>query len=176
MKTQGSSSGRFLFLGRLCQVSSCLILAAMLLFSATQAARDRKASTTDFSLVRNAVSQAFLDQLSSSRGVSEADQTMLRRLYGLEEGSLESFLLYAPDSMGAQEMLLVKASPAADMEEVQHALQSRREAQLTKFEGYGPSQTALLEKAQICVRGRYALYVCCEDPAAVVNTFESALS
>ena len=140
-----------------------LLLAVVLIM---QSAGDRSSSTS-FSDMASAVQQsADLSQMS------EGDNQMLKRLYGIDGAEYDGVMLYYPaSSMGAEELLLVKMRDSAQKDQVQAAMEARRSAQLSNFDGYGADQTAMLENSIIEVKGNYALFVSAVNPAAVQDAF-----
>lgn len=107
--------------------------------------------------------------------MSEGDNQMLRRLYGLDPESLEAFCLYYPtSSMAVEELLLVKLD-GGQAEAVRNAMEARIAGQRDSFDGYGPEQVALLDKSAVEIRGNYALLIVAEDPEPVLRAFTGAL-
>lgn len=130
------------------------VLAAVLALSIILGIRFEAKSNTAFEDMAKAVtSQAELEVMS------EADNQMLRRLYGLDANALEGVLLYYPQTnMGAEELLLVKVSSPEEREAVKAAVESRLAAQMKAFDGYGVGQYELLEKAVIENNESYFLF------------------
>lgn len=125
-------------------------------------------STTDFAAMAQAVTEA-----ADLTPMQEADNQMLKRLYGLDGASFDGVLLYYPTSnMGAEELLLLKMADTSQTDEVRTALENRLATQKKSFDGYGAAQTAMLEKSIIKVRGNYALFVSAEDPESVRQAFD----
>lgn len=125
-------------------------------------------SSTDFGTMAQAVTGAV-----DLTPMQEADNQMLKRLYGLDGASYDGILLYYPTTnMGAEELLLVKMKDTSQAAEVQAAMENRLATQKKSFDGYGAEQTAILEKSIIKVRGNYALFISAADPAAVRQAFD----
>lgn len=104
------------------------------------------------------------------------DNQMLRRLYGLDPESWPQYTLYCPGSnMNVEELLVMKVPEGGDAEFLRAALEDRVASQIASFEGYGPDQVAMLERARIEVQGGYALLVVAEDPEPVRRAFLAAL-
>ena len=105
--------------------------------------------------------------------MQEADNQMIKRLYGIDPSQYDGVMLYYPDTnMGAEEILLVKLKDVSQQEEVSKALDARVTTQKKSFEGYGADQTAMLEKAKTIVKGNYILYVSADDPEKVTDAFD----
>lgn len=111
---------------------------------------------------------AALEQFDLSE-VQQADNRMIRRLYGLNPADYAGVSLYYPSTnMGAEELLLVKLSDESQKDAVLAAVETRLETQKNSFDGYGVEQTALLnEHALIETRGVYVLFVVCQNARAV---------
>lgn len=91
----------------------------------------------------------------------QADNQMVKRLYGLDPAAFESCILYYPTTnMMAEELLIVKLSDRAQQETVRAAVEARLATQKTTFEGYGVEQFDLLSNNSVIeVRGNYVLFV-----------------
>lgn len=125
-------------------------------------------SKTDFEQMKNSItSVAVLEPMQ------EADNQMIKRLYGIDPSLYEGVMLYYPDTnMGAEEIFLVKLKDVSQQDEVKTALDARIATQKKSFEGYGADQTAMLEKAKTIVKGNYVFYVSADDPDTVAEAFE----
>ena len=144
-----------------------IILLAVILVM--QAAGNRSSSTS-FEEMAGAVRQS-----TDLSPMSEGDNQMLKRLYGIDGAEYDGFMLYYPaSSMGAEELLLIRMKDPAQKEAVRKAMETRRDTQLSNFEGYGVEQTAMLENSVIDVKNNYALFVSAQDPAAVQEAFRKA--
>lgn len=144
-----------------------IVLLAVVLIM--QAAGNRS-STTPFEEMAGAVRQS-----TDLSPMTEGDNQMLKRLYGIDGAEFDGVMLYYPaSSMGAEEILLIHMKDPAQKEAVQEAMEIRRAAQLSNFDGYGVEQTAMLENSILEVRNNYALFVSAQDPAPVQEAFRKA--
>ncbi len=147
-----------------------MLLLALAVLLISQASGNR-VSGADFGSVEQAVLAA-----ADLTPMTEGDNQMLRRLYGLDPDSFQNVLLYVPSyTMSVEEILLVKYDSSASQDAVREAMEARVQSQIDVFSGYGPEQVAMLERAVIDVRGNYALLVVAEDPDAVRQAFAGAL-
>lgn len=123
-----------------------------------------------------AVREAVTAQMDLTN-VLEADNQMIRRLYGLDISAYEACILYYPaTNMGAEELLIVKLADTAQAEQVEAAIRARLETQKTTFDGYGVEQYDLLTNhAVVEVRGNYVLFAVGADSAKVREAFLDAL-
>lgn len=106
------------------------------------------------------VAAAVTDVIDMSNMV-EAENQMIKRLYGLDPAAFESCILYYPTTnMGAEELLIVKLSDMSQQDAVRAAAEARLATQKNTFEGYGVEQFDLLTNHSVLeVRGNYILFV-----------------
>jgi hypothetical protein len=123
-----------------------------------------------------AVREAVTAQMDLSN-VLEADNQMIRRLYGLDIAAYESCILYYPaTNMGAEELLIVKLSSPDQAQAVRSAIEARLQTQKNTFDGYGVEQYDLLTNhAVVEIRGNYVLFVVGECADQVRQAFLDAL-
>lgn len=130
-----------------------------------------KISTSLFEDVSAAVSG------STDTGIMTAgDNQMIKRLYGLTPSDYEGTLLYCPTTnMGAEEILLIKLSDISQQDTVKAAIDARLATQLSSFDGYGVTQTEMLNNAVIEIQGNYILFAVAADPEPIRQAFLGAL-
>ncbi len=134
-------------------------------------------------LLGNRISNAEFDSVQTAvfenvtfDNMQEADNQMIRRLYGLNPAECEGIVLYYPlTNMGAEEILLVKLSDPGQQSVVEQAMEARLSVQLKNFDGYGTYQTAMLESSRIIVQGNYALFVSADNADEIAEAFAQAL-
>lgn len=104
---------------------------------------------------------AAVTQTIDMTNMVQADNQMVKRLYGLDPASFESCILYYPTTnMMAEELLIVKLSDMAQQEQVRAAAEARLATQKTTFEGYGVEQFDMLTNNSVIeIRGNYVLFV-----------------
>lgn len=130
-----------------------------------------KISTAAFEDVSAAVSGSTDTSIMTS-----GDNQMIKRLYGLTPSDYEGTLLYCPTTnMGAEEILLIKLTDTSQQEAVKAAIDARLATQLSNFDGYGVSQTEMLNKAVIEIQGNYILFAVAADPEPIRQAFLGAL-
>ena len=134
-------------------------------------ARPGAESTADFSAVASAVTAA-----ADTESLQEADNQMIRRLYGLDPAEYEGVLCMIPaSSMGAEELFVVKLASPDQQQAAAEAVTARRDAQRAAFDGYGVEQCDMLDRSVIEVRGNYILFVSAADTQPVLDAFLGAL-
>lgn len=124
----------------------------------------------------NAVREAVTARMDLSN-VLEADNQMIRRLYGLDIAAYEGCILYYPaTNMGAEELLIVKLADPEQAQTVQSAIEKRLQTQKNTFDGYGVEQYDLLTNhAVVEVRGNYVLFAVGQTSDQVRQAFLDAL-
>lgn len=146
-----------------------LSVVLVVLFLSTMLAQGKE-SQTEFSVMSEAVTAA-----ADLAPMQQADNQMIKRLYGLEPADYDGVLLYYPTTnMGAEELLLVKLRDTAQQETVAAAIAARLETQKSSFDGYGVEQYAMLEKSVTELQGNYALLIVAADTAPVRQAFLGA--
>ncbi len=107
-----------------------------------------------------AVEQAVVQCLDMDQ-MQQADNQMIKRLYGLAPGDFEGCVLYYPTTnMGAEELLIVKLADVSQQQAVAQAIERRLETQKASFDGYGIAQYDLLTNHAVTeLRGNYVLFV-----------------
>ena len=129
------------------------------------------------------VSSASVDEVAAqvlavtdTSPMKQADDQMIRRLYGLDPADYDGIVLYCPSSnMGAEEVLIVRMADTDQQNTVKAAIEARLASQLSGFEGYGADQTAMLNDSIIEISGNYALFVSAANPAEIRQAFRDAL-
>ena len=120
------------------------------------------------------MSEAVVGACDLSR-MQQADNQMIKRLYGLDPADFDDILLYYPQTnMGAEELFLVRMRDSGQKKMVSDAVTERLTTQKNSFEGYGVEQSAMLEKAVMDIRENYGLLIVGDDPGAVYKAFSEA--
>ena len=122
------------------------------------------------------VAAAVTETIDMSK-MLEADNQMVKRLYGLDPSAFESCILYYPNTnMMAEELLIVKLSDMSQQEMVRAAVEARLATQKNTFEGYGVEQFDLLINYSVIeVKGNYVLFVVGKTCADAHKAFLGAL-
>ena len=123
-----------------------------------------------------AVKEAVVEQMDMSQ-VLEADNQMIKRLYGLDPGAFASCVLYYPSTnMVAEELLIVKLTDLSQQDAVRAAVEARLNTQKTTFDGYGVEQYDMLTNhAVVEVRGNWVLFAVNANSAQALQAFLAAL-
>ena len=123
-----------------------------------------------------AVREAVTAQMDLTN-VLEADNQMIRRLYGLDIAAYDDCILYYPaTNMGAEELLIVRLASVDQAQTVQSAIEARLQTQKNTFDGYGVEQYDLLTNHSVVeVQGNYVLFVVGQNSDQVRQAFLGAL-
>lgn len=107
----------------------------------------------------------------------EADNQMVKRLYGLDPAAFEKCILYYPTTnMMAEELLIVKLADMGQQEMVRTAAEKRLQTQKTTFEGYGVEQFDLLTNHYVLqLQGNFALFAVGDFCQDALTAFRDAL-
>lgn len=118
------------------------------------------------------LSEAVFSAIKDENGFSQSDAMGLRKYYGLDANEYEDMMLYLPASnMDAAELLIVVMQNESQAEELETAIHERLEQQKKVFESYGVEQMGILNRAVVCIRGRYALFAVCADADIAKEAF-----
>ena len=79
------------------------------------------------------------------------------------------------ETMGVNELLLVKTKDENEAEAVEKAAEQRKKTQLDNFEGYGAEQVKLLDASIIKTKGTYVLFVISPKAETVEKAFTKSL-
>ena len=122
------------------------------------------------------VCAAVMDVVDTDN-MQEAENRMVKRLYGLDPGSFEGCILYYPvTNMDAEEVLILKLSDTSQQEAVADAVQQRLQTQRNTFEGYGVEQCDLLTNHNVLqVQGNFVLFAVGEFSGDAIAAFRDAL-
>lgn len=109
-------------------------------------------------------------------GMAEGNEGTLKRLYGITGQECGEYILYSAESMmDVEEMLIVKVNSDAALDLLEKAVQKRLDTQLKKFNGYGTTQTALLNAAVTAERGNWFFFAVHKDADLWQDRFLSAI-
>lgn len=147
----------------------CVALTVVLIVSY---AMKNKVSNADIKDVAEAVT-AQID----TENMQQADNQMIKRLYGINPEDYEGCVLYYPNTnMDAEELLIVKLSDVSQQSDLLTAAEKRIDTQKKTFDGYGVEQFALLtDNSVIQASGNYFLLVVSKTSDKAKSAFLGAL-
>lgn len=94
----------------------------------------------------------------------ELYKTYLTASYGLDLNVVEDGIIFAAGGASAQEIAVLRITE--DANNAAEALRRYLEGRIGAFIGYLPEEAALLEKAEVIVRGDYVVLLVCTDVTA----------
>ena len=135
-------------------------------------AMKNKVSNADIKDVAEAVTAQI-----NTENMQQADNQMIKRLYGINPEDYEGCVLYYPNTnMDAEELLIVKLSDVSQQSELISAAEKRIDTQKKTFDGYGIEQFALLtDNSVIQASGNYFLLVVSKTSDNAKSAFLGAL-
>lgn len=130
-----------------------------------------RTSATPIDEVSAAVT-AVTDLSTMKRG----DNSMVKRLYGIDPNDYDGVVLYYPNSAAnANELLVVRLASTSQQETVKAAVAKRLATETTTFNGYGVGQYEMLQASVTDVNGNYVLFVVSANPREADSAFRAAL-
>ena len=97
--------------------------------------------------------------------MKECNDRKLMQFMGINYENYDSYLYYkSKESLGVDEVLVVKVRSAADLDGLKDAAENRVQSQEKAFDGYGTNQMKLLANAVIATKGNYLFYCVAENP------------
>lgn len=117
-----------------------------------------------------------VEKAADTEKMTKADDRDLKRLYGLNAKDYEDVVLYyTKETMGVEELLLVRTGTDDETEAIENAILQRKKIQMDNFEGYGAEQVQLLKSSIIKIRGNYILFVVSPEADKVEKAFIKCL-
>lgn len=154
---------------RLIPAAKYILIAALALFTAAMFAIS--GSDQPFASVAKSIEQTI-----DACAMQKRQPKDLRRCFGLNPADYDGVLLYQADSyLSAEELLLIRVKDESQMQEIRDAVQKRIENRKKDFKGYLPDQAAVMEHAQVVVRGRYLFFAASKDAGTYKTAFLKSL-
>lgn len=108
--------------------------------------------------------------------MSEGEADDFKHYYGLNYSDYENVCFYYPSqSMGVDELLLVKTKDQNAMDMVASAVEKRLETQKERFDGYGAEQMELLSGAIMKIQGDILFFAVSSSSEKIEQAFVNAL-
>ena len=123
----------------------------------------------------DAVSKAF-EAREDFTAMERFSDMRLRRNLSLDAADLTEYLYYGQsDTMAVQVFFVAKCPDEAAEERVLSAIGTYLDREKKAFEGYGASQTALLNDARVLREGNYVALIVSNEAGAWENAFRAML-
>ncbi|MGG4454149.1 DUF4358 domain-containing protein [Brevibacillus porteri] len=117
-----------------------------------------------------------IQQTVSFQDMKQGDLEKLQKLYQIEAGKVEDFILYtASSNVRADEVAVIKVKDANDTENIKEKLQQRIEAQTIKLKDYRPEEYFLIEKHVLKTKGQFVLFAVSKEVDQIETVFDEAL-
>ncbi len=108
--------------------------------------------------------------------LQECHERKLLQFMGINYQNYDSYIYYkSKESLGVDEVLVVKVKNTSDMEGLKDAVESRIKSQEKVFDGYGTEQMKLLKNGIVETKGKYLFYCVSEDSAQYEEVFRDAV-
>ena len=104
-----------------------------------------------------------------------ADETVFYSLYSsLDKEKVADASMYMSGTRStAEEVTVIKAKDAADVQHIKDAIDVRIEDQMFSYEDYKPEEMTKIGGALVLTHGNYVLLVMADDPSSVEKTCEA---
>lgn len=117
-----------------------------------------------------------IQQTVNLQDMKQGDLEKLQKLYQIEAGKVEDFILYtASSNVKADELAVIKVKDASETESVKEKIQQRIETQTVKFKDYRPEEYFLIEKHVLKTKGRFILFAVSQEADQIESVFDEAL-
>lgn len=108
--------------------------------------------------------------------LKKADGRTFRKYYGLNEKDYDGVMLYsAKSAMAVDEILVIRLSDTSQAAKAEEAVEERLSSRIKDFEGYGESQTKLLQNAVSLTRGNYVFLAVSPDAQKLQKALKDSL-
>ena len=119
---------------------------------------------------------SVVEKAAGVENMTKAKSRDFKQLYRLNEKDYGDVVLYyTKETMGVEELLLVRADTEEAIESAEAAIRERRQIQMDNFDGYGTEQMNLLQNSIIRTKGNYILFVVSPEAEAVEKAFMKSL-
>lgn len=103
----------------------------------------------------------------------KADAKDLKKIYGLDDSKIDSFVLYRAESnVKADEILLIKVKDKSDIDEIEDKIRKRNDNQAQKFKDYLPDEYAIIQKYILKNKGDIVVYSVSKDADKIEEAFD----
>lgn len=120
--------------------------------------------------------ESALTEKTNINKMEKCNQRKLLQFMGLNSESYDSWMYYkSKESLGVDEILIIKVKSTDDLSGLQDAAESRVESQKKAFDGYGTNQMKLLGNAVIETKGKYFFYCVSKNPEKYEEVFRSVI-
>ncbi|GIP32142.1 DUF4358 domain-containing protein [Paenibacillus sp. J2TS4] len=105
--------------------------------------------------------------------MKQGDSSKLSKLYHIDAGEVEDFILYtASSNVKADELAVIKVKDVNQVESVKEKIRQRIEAQTVKFKDYRPDEYFLIEKHVLKTKGPFILLAVSHEADLMERAFD----
>lgn len=116
-------------------------------------------------------------QAVSLDDMKQGDEKKLQKLYHIDAGDVEDFVLYtATSNVKADELAVIKVKDEHQVESVKAKILQRIDAQTVKFKDYRPEEYFLIEKHVLKTKGPFILFAVSQEADRMERAFDEAFS
>ena len=121
------------------------------------------------------VSKAVL-KVADVKEMTKGTERDLKRYYGLNIREFDDVMFYyTNETMGVEELLVIKLSSEQDAQATEEAIQKRLDTQIDNFEGYGAEQVKLLKESLQKTKGNYVFFAVSPNAEKLEKAFLKSL-
>lgn len=108
--------------------------------------------------------------------MKQGDLEKLEKLYHIESGEVEDFILFtASSNVKADELAVLKVKDVSKVDHVKGKIQQRIDEQTVKFKDYRPEEYYLIRKHVLKTKGPFVLFAVSQEAGQIERAFEEAL-
>lgn len=116
-----------------------------------------------------------IQQAVNLDGMKQGDGNKLQKLYAIDAGEVEDFILYtASSNVKADELSIIKVKDMNQVESIKEKIRQRIEAQTVKFRDYRPDEYFLIEKHVLKTKGPFVLFAVSKEADLMERAFDDA--
>lgn len=116
-----------------------------------------------------------IKQAVSLKEMKKQDLNKLQKLYKLDAGSVDDFILYTSTSnVKADELAVIKLKDGSQAESVKENIEQRIEAQKIKFKDYRPDEYFLVEHHVLKTKGPFVFFAVSKEADSMEHAFDGA--
>ncbi|WP_433939985.1 DUF4358 domain-containing protein [Paenibacillus lautus] len=115
-----------------------------------------------------------IEQVVSLQEMKKGDLDKLHKLYKMDPGSVDDFILYTSTSnVKAEELAVIKLKDESQAESVKDKIEQRIETQKVKFKDYRPDEYDLVEHHVLKTKGKYVFLAVSKEADSMERAFDS---
>ena len=156
-----------------------VFLLSVLVLSACGGSSDEASSGSsvdDLTLDVQQLASDLRSELVFQDDLEAVEPAVFSMLYGLDETAADEAALFAGTGATAEEIAVIHAASADQVDAVVDAVQQRIQSQRDGFENYVPEELTKLEQPVMVQAGQYVILVISDDNDAAKNAIDAHLT